>query len=387
MNTQFILNFFNNTAHRRQESVSGGPQRRRGFPAGSPKGGASHFAWRGPWNPISPFGAASWKRHVVFFLFLLIPGLVRAGDAKIATVKKPAHVLTDITKKSGISFEHCIGDYKLSNIVESTGAGVALFDYDRDGDLDIYLVNGSYNKSFNHPRGRKLAGKLQNALYRNNGNGTFSDVTAKAGVGDKSYGMGCLSADYDNDGDADLYVTNYGPNVLYKNNGDGTFSDVTAKAGVACKHWSTGSTFLDYDGDGDLDLYVGNYLLFDPDYKHYFAAEAFPGPLAYQGRQDAFFRNRGDGTFEEIGKQAGIIKPQGRAMGVASCDIDGNGSMDIFVANDGMENYLFKNSGKGSFTEIALLAGTGFGQNGEATSAMGPEFGDFNLDGKVDVMV
>jgi hypothetical protein len=321
---------------------------------------------------------------LVFSLIMLIMPPTLAGESE----KQPLPVLVDITQKAGITFTHSIGDYKLSNIVESTGAGTAFFDYDGDGYLDIYFVNGSYLKEINHPRGRKLAGKLRNALYRNNGNGTFTDVTIKARVGDQGYGMACLTADYDNDGDTDLFITNYGPNVLYRNNGDGTFTDITGKAGVGGGNlFSTGCTFLDYDGDGHLDLYVGNYLLYDPNYKHYFAAEAFPGPLAYQGRADTLYRNRGNGTFEDVTRKAGVFKPQGRAMGVASCDLDNNGSMDIFVANDAMENYFYQNSGKGTFTDIALLSGTGFGQNGEATSAMGPEFGDFDLDGLMDIMV
>jgi hypothetical protein len=316
--------------------------------------------------------------------FSLIMPLNTAGESG----KQQLPVLVDITQQAGITFVHSIGDYKLSNIVESTGAGTAFFDYDGDGDLDIYFVNGSYLKEINHPRGRKLAGKLRNALYRNNGNGTFTDVTTRAGVGDQGYGMGCLAADYDNDGDADLFVTNYGPNVLYRNNGDGTFTDVTGKAGVSGGNlFSTGCTFLDYDGDGNLDLYVGNYVRYDPNYTHYFAAEAFPGPLSYKGQADILYRNRGNGTFEDVTRKAGVYNPQGRAMGVASCDLDNDGSMDIFVANDAMENYLYRGSGKGTFTETALLSGTGFGQNGEATSAMGPEFGDFDRDGLVDIMV
>jgi hypothetical protein len=225
------------------------------------------------------------KTQILFsfvLAFSLIMPLTTAGKSE----KQQLPVLADITQKAGITFVHSIGDYKLSNIVESTGAGTAFFDYDGDSDLDIYFVNGSYLKEINHPRGRKLAGKLRNALYRNNGNGTFTDVTTRAGVGDQGYGMGCLSADYDNDGDADLFITNYGPNVLYRNNGDGTFTDVTQKAGLGGSFFSTGCTFLDYDGDGHLDLYVGNYLLYDPDYKHYFAAEAFPGPLSYRGQAD-----------------------------------------------------------------------------------------------------
>jgi hypothetical protein len=296
-------------------------------------------------------------------------------------------VLVDVTQKAGITFVHSIGDDELSNIVESTGAGCAFFDYDGDGDLDIYLVNGCYFKGVSHLRGRKLDGKLHNQLYRNNGNGTFTDVTAAAGVGDTGFGMGCLSADYDNDGDADLYVTNYGRNRLYRNNGDGSFTDVAEKAGVAEERWSVGCTFFDLDGDGFLDLYVGNYLVYDPDYKFYFAAEAFPGPLAYQGVPDVLFRNRGDGTFEEISVKAGVANPQGRAMGVSAADYDNDGDPDVYVANDGMENYFYENQGNLTFKNVALLTNTGFGQNGEATSAMGPEFGDFNGDGLIDVMV
>lgn len=328
-------------------------------------------------------------KHAILLLCLALLSIsVHGQEKKKAPAPKPIlPALTDITTKAGITFTHGIGDDKLSNIVESTGAGVALFDYDGDMDLDIYFVNGCYLKEISHPRGRVNTGKLKNMLFRNNGNGSFTDVTDKAGVGDTSYGMGCLAADYDNDGDKDLYVTNYGPNKLYRNNGDGTFTDVTVKAGVDCPLWSTGCTFLDYDRDGNLDLYVGNYLLFDPEYRNYFAAEAFPGPLSYQGQPDVLYRNNGNGTFSDVTKEAGVYNANGRAMGVASADLDNNGYMDIFTANDGMENYYYQNNGKGKFTEIALLSGTGFGQNGEATSAMGPEFGDFNLDGLMDILV
>lgn len=295
--------------------------------------------------------------------------------------------LKDITKSSGITFKHNIGDLHLSNIVESTGAGVCLFDYNNDGHIDIYFVNGCFMKGVSHPRGRKWAGKLTNQLYQNNGDGTFTDVTTKSGTGDQGYGMGCCAGDIDNDGDRDLFVTNYGPNRLFRNNGDGTFTDITRQAGVEDPRWSVGCTFLDYDRDGHLDLYVGNYLKFDPKYKNYFAAEAFPGPLAYPGVADALYRNKGNGQFEEVSQQAGITSTRGRAMGVSACDLDDDGYTDIFVANDGMENYLYHNQGKGVFKEIALASGVGFGQNGDATSAMGPEFGDYNRDGKMDVLV
>ncbi len=293
----------------------------------------------------------------------------------------------DITSDAGIDFVHSIGDDALSNIVESSGAGCVFFDSDDDGDLDVYLVNGRYLKTVSSVRGRHLAGKLKNALYRNNGDGTFSDVTEKAGVGDTGFGMAAVAADYDNDGDRDLFVTNYGRDTLYRNNGDGTFTDVTQEAGVGSELWSVGASFFDYDRDGLLDLFVGGYLVFDPEYRNYYAAEAFPGPLSYRGQKDTLYRNRGDGTFEDVSETAKVATAKGRAMGVSACDIDDDGDEDLYVANDGMENYLYRNRGDGSFEEIALRTGTAFGQNGEATSAMGPEFGDFDGDGLIDLLV
>jgi hypothetical protein len=293
----------------------------------------------------------------------------------------------DVTDEGGIHFIHSIGDDELSNIVESSGAGCVFFDSDNDGDLDIYLVNGSYLETVSSARGRHLAGKLKNALYRNNGDATFTDVTEPAGVGDTGFGMAAVAADYDNDGDRDLFVTNYGRDTLYRNNGDGTFTDVTERAGVGSELWSVGASFFDYDRDGLLDLFVGGYLVFDPEYRNYFAAEAFPGPLAYRGQKDILYRNRGDGTFTDVTHAAKLDSAEGRAMGVTACDIDDDGDEDLYVANDGMENYLYRNRGDGSFEDIALRTGTAFGQNGEATSAMGPEFGDFDGDGLIDLLV
>lgn len=306
-------------------------------------------------------------------------------DASFAQDEWPQ--FTDVTESAGIQFTHSIGDDKLDNIIESTGAGCAFFDYNNDGLLDIYLVNGSYLKGINSIRGRHLEGKLKNALYHNNGDGTFTDVSEKTGVADVGFGMGCVIGDYDNDGDADLFVTNYGPDVLYQNNGDGTFSDVTKQAGLEDDRWGIGASFFDYDRDGDLDLYVGAYILWDPDYNYYYAPDKFPGPLSYPGQQDALYKNNGDGTFTNVTEAAGLTNPDGRAMGVATCDIDNDGWVDIFVANDAMENYLYKNLGDGTFENIALLTATAFGQNGEAQAAMGPEFGDFDLDGFLDLLV
>jgi len=294
--------------------------------------------------------------------------------------------LVDVTRQAGITFVHNVGDGDMDNIIESNAAGCAFFDYDGDGDLDIYLLDGAYVEGFSDVRGRRNKDKLTNALYRNNGDGTFTDVTAQAGVGDKGLGMGVSVADYDNDGDQDLFVTNYGPNVFYRNNGDGTFTDFTRQAGVENDLSGIGSTFLDYDLDGYLDLYVGNYVDYDPNYQYYYAAERFPGPLAYHGQPDVLYHNNGDGTFTDVTREAGVYNPEGRAMGIAAGDIDDDGDWDIYVSNDGMENYLYRNNGDGTFTDIALESGTAFSERGEATSAMSAEFGDIDLDGRIDIV-
>jgi len=296
-------------------------------------------------------------------------------------------VFVDITKQTGITFVHNFGDDDMSNLIESNTGGCAFFDYDGDNDLDIYLVNGAYKEGISHKRGRKNKEKLINTLYQNNGDQTFSDVTAQSGLGHKGMGMAVVTADYDNDGDQDVFVSNWGPNVFYRNNGDGSFTDITAQAGLENDLFGIGCTFLDYDEDGFLDLYVGNYIEFDPEYKYYYAADKFPGPLAYHGQPDILYHNNGDGTFTDVTKKAGVFNPNGRAMGVNSCDYDGDGDWDIFVANDAMENYLYSNNGDGTFTNVAIRTATGFGQNGEATSAMSGEFGDIDHDGLVDIVV
>ena len=322
------------------------------------------------------------RAFYVLLILAVVPGVSAAANDEDSLPR-----FVDITDDAGIAFVHSIGDDELSNIVESSGSGCVFLDYDNDGDLDIYLVNGRYLKSVSSVRGRHLEGKLKNALYRNNGDGSFTDVSDKAGVGDTGFGMAAVSADYDNDGDRDLFVTNYDRDTLYRNNGDGSFTDVTKKAGVGSELWSVGASFFDYDRDGFLDLFVGGYLVFDPEYRNYYAAEAFPGPLSYHGQKDTLYRNNGDGTFTDVSREAKLDSIDGRGMGVSACDIDDDGDEDLYVANDGMENYLYLNRGDGSFEEIALRTGTAFGQNGEATSAMGPEFGDFDGDGLIDLLV
>jgi hypothetical protein len=293
----------------------------------------------------------------------------------------------DVTEKSGINFRHSFGEQKLSSIMEATGSGCAWIDYNNDGLLDLYVVSGRYVDGvtkFSKPDGVDAT----NHLYRNNGDGTFTDVTAQAGVGGKGFGMGVTVGDYDNDGYEDIYVTNWNSSILYHNNGDGTFTDVTAKAGVENPHFGTGTTWLDYDRDGKLDLFVGNYLKFDPNAKReYFSADAFPGPLDYEGDADRLFHNNGDGTFTDVSHKAGIDNPLGRAMGLTAGDFDKDGWPDIYIANDTMDSYLYHNNHDGTFTNVAQDVNVAFGANGEATSAMNPIFGDYDNDGWQDIFV
>ncbi len=295
-------------------------------------------------------------------------------------------VFTDVTAESGIAFHHRFGDEDLSSILETTGSGCAFFDYDNDGYLDLYVVNGCYLEGISESDSIYKGVGLTNHLYRNNGDGTFSDVTEQANVGDKGYGMGCVVGDYDNDGDSDIYVTNYGRNTLYRNNGDGTFTDMTEQAAVGNNLWGVGATFFDYDKDGDLDLYVGNYLEFDPEYRLYYEADEFPGPLAYPGQPDVLYRNNGDGTFTDVTEAAGVLS-EGRAMGVISTDYDNDGFVDLFVPNDAMENYLYHNNKDGTFTDVGLESGTAFSEHGDATASMGGDFGDIDFDGDLDLIV
>ncbi|HIQ19894.1 MAG TPA: CRTAC1 family protein [Planctomycetes bacterium] len=292
-------------------------------------------------------------------------------------------LLRDVTDRTGITFQHTDGGSGRRYIMETVTAGLALFDYDLDGDIDIYFLNGA------PLRGTEVEKPPTNALYRNDGNFRFTDVTEEAGVGDTGYGLGVAVGDYDNDGDPDIYVNNFGPNVFYRNNGDGTFTDVTRQTGTdnGPSKVGAGACFLDMDGDGDLDLYVSSYLNFSYDdhvRNMYHGFHVYPGPAHYLPIPDTLYRNNGDGTFTDVSVPSGIAAHAGRGMGMICADYDNDGDTDIFVNNDSTPDFLFQNDGKGRFEEVGLLAGFAYDMYGDEQASMGVECGDYNNDGLLD---
>jgi hypothetical protein len=296
--------------------------------------------------------------------------------------------LIDVTAESGITFRHTSASEK-KYVVESMSGGLAMFDYDKDGWLDLYFVDS--------PVVGSDAQRSRSELWRNNRDGTFTDVTDRAGVGDVGWGMGVCAADYDNDGWEDLYVTCFGPNRLYRNNGDGTFTNVTARSGADDSRWSCGAAFGDYNNDGFLDLFVSNYV----DYRlenlpefgkgkmcQYRGVAVQCGPRGLPGAGDSLFRNNGDGTFTDVSKPAGVSDPEGRyGLGVAWSDIDADGRVDLYVANDAGPNFLYKNNGNGTFSEIGFMSGVAVSEDGGEQGSMGVAIGDFNRNGKWGIFV
>src|SRR5437667_117277 len=307
-------------------------------------------------------------------------------------------VFIDVTKQAGLDrFRHRSGSPEKTTILETPGSGVALLDYDNDGWLDIYLLNGS---TFAALKGREPAPRAM--LLRNNHDGTFTDVTAKAGVANERWGFGVAVGDYDNDGWPDIYVSNYGKNRLYHNNHDGTFTDVAEKAGVSLGSWSTGPTWGDYDRDGLLDLFVPGYVQFDADHPPVAGQAGIPlsacqyrgvnfsmcGPRGLPGETNHLFHNNGDGTFTDVSQKAGVANSQ-RFYGLASVfvDADDDGWVDLAVANDSVPRYLYRNLHDGTFEDVSYLSGFALTNEGLAQASMGIAVGDYNRDGRVDFSI
>jgi hypothetical protein len=311
-------------------------------------------------------------------------------QAGIASPESPA--FTDVTSKLGISFEYLASHTSKKYLIETMGSGVALFDYDNDGRLDIFVVNGAplSDPTSQGTIPQKSGPKYWNRLYHQKPDGTFEDTTEKAGLQGAGYGMGVAVGDYDNDGFEDLYVTAYGGNKLYHNNGDGTFTDVTEKAGVAGGGWSTSAAWVDLDGDGRLDLVVLRYLQWDFDDiwcgEHREGYRAYCHPDAFRAISPLVYHNDGNGHFTEIAQKAGLAQP-GKGLGIALADYDRDGHVDLFIANDSMPEFLYHNRGDGTFEDVALAAGVAVDGEGHTYAGMGVDFADYNNDGLPDLAV
>jgi hypothetical protein len=315
----------------------------------------------------------------------------------LATASATDVQFTDVTKAVGVSFAHANSPTSSKYLLETMGGGVALLDYDNDGRLDVFFTNGArIDESM--PPGRhpdKSSPVHWNRLFRQAADGTFTDVTERTGVSGMpqgGYGMGVAAGDVDNDGWIDLYVTNYGRNTLYRNSGQGTFTDVTARAGVAAGGWSASAGFFDYDNDGWLDLFVTRYLDWTFQHNPYCGEKkaghrAYCHPDNFDGIGNILYRNNGDGTFTDVSARAGIGGVAGKGLGVAFADYDGNGFTDVYVANDSVQSFLFENRGNGSFEEVGLLAGVGFNEDGKTFAGMGVDVADYDNDARPDVFV
>jgi hypothetical protein len=323
---------------------------------------------------------------------LVIAVLAVAAQAPVPASEIVPGNFVDATAQAGVHFLHQAPHTSKKYLIETMGSGVALFDYDNDGRLDIFLVNGAPHPDPT-PKGtipQKTGPEYWNRLFHQKSDGTFEDVTEKAGLTGTGYGMGVAAGDYDNDGNEDLYVTAYGSNKLYHNNGDGTFTDVTAKAGVGGSGWSTSAAWVDLDGDGHLDLVVLRYVTWDwddvwcgehrPGYRGYCHPDVFP-PISM-----LVYHNNGNGTFTEKAHKLGLDKPA-KALGIAIADYDNDGHPDLFVANDSMVEYLFHNKGNGTFEEVGLDAAVAVDADGRTYAGMGTDFSDYNNDGRPDIFV
>ena len=319
-----------------------------------------------------------------FILLVFFPEVLSAQKNKVK--------FTDITKNAKIDFKYTFGDYSYVNILESSGSGITVFDYNNDNLMDIYMMNGTWLKGISDPDGEVFKDS-KNYLYKNNGDGTFSEVSGEAGIDDRNWSMAAGAIDFDNDGYQDLFLLNYGPNVFFRNNGNNTFSDITDKLGLegpdtlnGFAKWSIGVAYFDYNKDGLLDAMVGNFLAFDPDYVSIATPGLMPHPSEYKGQASMLYEQQPDGKFVDVTKEAGLYYPNSKCMGLTIFDYDNDGDLDIFQANDHHLNFLFRNDG-GKFEEVAVASGVAANSNGVGSGSMHGTIGDIDGDGLIDILV
>ncbi len=334
----------------------------------------------------------------MYFSYLLIKLLTSAVFILIVWVptfcqEAPRVVFKDVTIKAGIDFRYTFGDYTYENILESSGSGVCVFDYDGDGNMDLYMMNGTYLDGISDKDGI-IFKDTPNKLYRNNGDGTFTEVAEEAGVDDRHWSMAAGAFDYDGDGDTDLYLLNYGPNRFYSNNGNGTFTDITSQLGLegpdtlnGWLKWSVGAVFWDYDLDGKTDLMVGNFLAFDPDYISPTHPEMMPHPSEYKGQASMLYHFGTDRRYHDVTKEMGFFYPDSKCMGLTVFDYDHDNDLDLFQGNDHQSNFLFRNDGHLHFTEVAVASGVAVNDKGKPTGSMHGSIGDIDGDGLTDLLV
>lgn len=322
--------------------------------------------------------------------YIVLSLLLFSAFSKIQAQQKVK--FTDVATRSGILFKYTFGDHHYENILESSGSGITIFDYNNDKLMDVFVMNGTYMPGISDDSGIPYK-NTPDKLYKNNGNGTFTDVTVKAGLVDVNWSMAASAIDYDNDGDQDLFLLNYGPNVFYRNNGNGTFTDITKEVGLkgvdklnGFTKWSIGASFWDHNKDGRLDVMVGNFLAFDPGYISTQTPGMMPHPSEYKGQASCFYEQQADGKFVDATKKVNLYYPDSKCMGLTIYDYDNDGDMDIFQANDHHLNYMFRNDGY-TFSEVAVSIGVAANTKGIGSGSMHGTIGDIDGDGLIDILV
>ncbi len=325
------------------------------------------------------------NNKILFALFLMCISLKMSAQRTNVT-------FTDVAARAGIDFRYNFGDKSYVNILESSGSGVTVFDYNNDGLMDVYMMNGTYLQGISDPDG-VIYKDTPDRLYRNNGNGTFSETAGQAGLTDTHWSMAAGAIDYDNDGDLDLYLLNYGPNVFFRNNGNGTFTDITNTVGLkgpeklnGFTKWSIGVAFWDYNRDGLLDAMVGNFLAFNPAYVSPASPGKMPHPSEYKGQASMLYQQQPDGKFIDVTKETNLYYPDSKCMGLTVFDYDDDGDLDIFQANDHQLNYLFRCNGT-KYQEVAIASGVASNSQGIGTGSMHGTIGDIDGDGLIDILV